>query len=394
MIATLNGKLGYGLDLPDDHVVFDPRKRHDFVFLFDASRCNPNGDPDNDNMPRQDFETRQGLMTSGAQKRKLRDFMAEVYGTGRDNNLEGRMNLYVKQKGLLGAEHKTVAVKFGKGSLSENQKNMRAFFWDVRMFGGVLAVGKEDVGETEVMDGLIEGSTGPDETPAPRMEKKAEGKKSGGVRKESILNGGQCVGCVSINTAETVEEIAPGLMSIVRTARVSNPEITNRLSDAQREEIESANKDRTATSSMPGNQAGAPYGLYHSTGQYFARLDKDELVTGEDLAVLWNGLQQMFQFSVSDARPAGSMRALGAWVFSHDHPLGNFPLHKLHNLIKIVRADADDPSGLPARQYSDYRVDLAWDSDGGPWKADEARLTKDGKEIGVTLTELYNDWRE
>ncbi len=50
---------------------FDPAKRHDFVFLFDATWCNPNGDPDNDNMPRQDLETR-GPVTSGALKRNPR----------------------------------------------------------------------------------------------------------------------------------------------------------------------------------------------------------------------------------------------------------------------------------------------------------------------------------
>lgn len=374
MNTALKSKLGYAIAFPDDHVIFDPAKRHDFVFLFDATRCNPNGDPDNDNMPRQDLETRVGLVTSGALKRKLRDFMAEVYGTARTNDESGRMNLYVKHKGLLKNEHQAVRAKFGKGTTEQNQKNMRAFYWDVRLFGGVLAVGKEDVAETEPLDGLVDAGS-PAETPAPEKDK-----GTGKVKKEDVLNGGQCVGCVSIDMAETVEVVTPGLMSIVRTARVDNP------ADAEDQDV--------AVSSMPGNSAILPYGLYRGSGQYFSTLDRFGQVTREDLAVLWNGLRQMFQFSVSDARPAGSMKSLGAWVFSHDHKLGNYPVHKLLQLIQPRRTEQSTATELPARGYLDYLVDLAWDDADTSWGVENGRLTREGRDIGVAVTELYNDWRD
>ena len=39
------------------------KNRYDFVFLFDVKDGNPNGDPEMDNQPRIDFETREGLVS-------------------------------------------------------------------------------------------------------------------------------------------------------------------------------------------------------------------------------------------------------------------------------------------------------------------------------------------
>ena len=49
--------------------------RYDFVFLFDIRNGNPNGDPDNGNMPRIDTETEHGLVTDVALKRKIRNYV-------------------------------------------------------------------------------------------------------------------------------------------------------------------------------------------------------------------------------------------------------------------------------------------------------------------------------
>jgi len=58
----------------------DPNKRHDFVYLFDVTNGNPNGDPDAGNLPRVDPETMHGLVTDVCIKRKIRDYMAGVLG--------------------------------------------------------------------------------------------------------------------------------------------------------------------------------------------------------------------------------------------------------------------------------------------------------------------------
>ena len=51
------------------------RNRYDFVFLYDVKDGNPNGDPDFDNQPRIDFETREGLVSDVCIKRKVRNYV-------------------------------------------------------------------------------------------------------------------------------------------------------------------------------------------------------------------------------------------------------------------------------------------------------------------------------
>src|SRR5438445_9888282 len=51
-------------------------ERHDIVLLFDATNCNPNGDPDTGNMPRLQPDTLKGLVTDVCLKRKIRNFFS------------------------------------------------------------------------------------------------------------------------------------------------------------------------------------------------------------------------------------------------------------------------------------------------------------------------------
>ena len=54
------------------------QNRYDFVYLFDVSNGNPNGDPDAGNLPRLDPETNRGLVTDVALKRKIRNYVGPV----------------------------------------------------------------------------------------------------------------------------------------------------------------------------------------------------------------------------------------------------------------------------------------------------------------------------
>lgn len=49
----------------------------DFLFLYEASGCNPNGDPDQENKPRMDYDTKTNLVTDVRLKRYLRDHLKE-----------------------------------------------------------------------------------------------------------------------------------------------------------------------------------------------------------------------------------------------------------------------------------------------------------------------------
>ncbi len=51
------------------------KNRYEFVYLFDVTNGNPNGDPDSGNAPRQDFETGKGLVTDVCLKRKIRNYV-------------------------------------------------------------------------------------------------------------------------------------------------------------------------------------------------------------------------------------------------------------------------------------------------------------------------------
>lgn len=47
----------------------------DFLFIFEAIQCNPNGDPDQENKPRMDYDTNTNLVTDTRIKRFIRDYL-------------------------------------------------------------------------------------------------------------------------------------------------------------------------------------------------------------------------------------------------------------------------------------------------------------------------------
>ncbi len=47
----------------------------DFLFVYEAIQCNPNGDPDQENKPRMDYDTGTNLVTDTRIKRFIRDFL-------------------------------------------------------------------------------------------------------------------------------------------------------------------------------------------------------------------------------------------------------------------------------------------------------------------------------
>ena len=74
--------------------------RYEFVYLFDVTNGNPNGDPDAGNMPRLDPETNQGLVTDVCLKRKIRNYVALE-----KENTQG-FAIYLQEKSVLNNQHK------------------------------------------------------------------------------------------------------------------------------------------------------------------------------------------------------------------------------------------------------------------------------------------------
>jgi CRISPR-associated protein Csh2 len=49
----------------------------DFLFIYEAINCNPNGDPDQENKPRMDYDTNTNLVTDTRLKRYIRDYLMQ-----------------------------------------------------------------------------------------------------------------------------------------------------------------------------------------------------------------------------------------------------------------------------------------------------------------------------
>ena len=57
------------------------KNRYEFMVLVEGKMCNPNGDPDMGNLPRQDSETGSGYITDVAFKRRIQNYVVDGYGT-------------------------------------------------------------------------------------------------------------------------------------------------------------------------------------------------------------------------------------------------------------------------------------------------------------------------
>ena len=77
--------------------------RYEFVYLFDVTNGNPNGDPDAGNLPRLDPETNQGLVTDVCLKRKIRNYI--VLEKSDADRVKAGYNIYVQEKSVLNAQN-------------------------------------------------------------------------------------------------------------------------------------------------------------------------------------------------------------------------------------------------------------------------------------------------
>ena len=119
-------------------------KRYDFIFVFDVTDANPNGDPDAGNLPRIDAETGQGLVTDVCLKRKIRNFVALT------KTSEPRHEIYFTDKAVLNNTHERAYEHVGEKPVSrrlpKDQKKAQALtdfmchnFFDIRTFGAVMS---------------------------------------------------------------------------------------------------------------------------------------------------------------------------------------------------------------------------------------------------------------
>lgn len=108
-------------------------KNSEILFIYEASLCNPNGDPDEENKPRIDVRTGRNLVTDVRLKRFFRDYIIRKYGSdyiwvtkikGRSVRADKRLKEVTKEE--------------------DREKVKRAVtsnFIDARLFGATIPIG-------------------------------------------------------------------------------------------------------------------------------------------------------------------------------------------------------------------------------------------------------------
>lgn len=114
------------------------KNRYDFVFLFDVKDGNPNGDPDMDNQPRIDFETREGLVSDVCIKRKIRNYIQLKVESG-ELKAEN-YDIFIRQGNILNDIIKENKEKAGK-DVKKGRLAMCDQYFDIRTFGAVMSTG-------------------------------------------------------------------------------------------------------------------------------------------------------------------------------------------------------------------------------------------------------------
>lgn len=270
------------------------QNRYEFVYFFDVTNGNPNGDPDAGNMPRLDPESSKGLVTDVSLKRKIRNYiqLSEENSPGYD--------IYVQEKSVLNQQNQkaydALEIKPEPKKLPKDQPKakevtdwMCANFFDVRAFGAVMT--------TEV-------------------------------------NSGQVRGPLQLAFAKSIDPIIPLEISITRMA------VTNE------KDLE---KERTM-----GRKHIVPYGLYRVHGFVSAKLAEKTGFSEGDLKKVWKALEMMFEHDHSAAR--GEMVGRSLIVFKHENALGNAPAHKLFERVTVERVNGEE--GTPASAFSDYNINF------------------------------------
>lgn len=112
------------------------KNRYDFVYLFDVKDGNPNGDPDQANLPRVDAENQDGLVTDVCIKRKVRNYVQLKHDLNKPNDI------FIRQGNILAP----IIDNTPGNTIPERQGNMCKDYYDIRAFGAVLSVGEKGAG--------------------------------------------------------------------------------------------------------------------------------------------------------------------------------------------------------------------------------------------------------
>ena len=331
-------------------------ERHDIALLFDATNCNPNGDPDTGNMPRLQPDTLRGLVTDVCLKRKVRNFFARHKTTGdlmgETDQPEGRYNLFIREGAVietmltdvpLGDRAKEIFKTYevdGKKLTDEDWKKATEKSKkkkddsnkdEAAKKGGKKEKNLSEYGDRAYRDALCEAY----------FDVRYFGAvvSTTGPLKGSFY--GQIRGPLQITFAESLDKILQLDFSITRCAVANEKEAAKKGDD-----------NRTM-----GRKHAVPYGLYRCHIHFSPAFAAKTGFTYGDLDNFLFALTRMmgdFGVDGSSARPGG-MRVVGLVDFQHSIALGNAPAHKLFALVQAKRIErkGEEASDFP-RDLNDY----------------------------------------
>lgn len=295
--------------------------RYEFMFLVEAAGCNPNGDPDMGNLPRQDEDTGLGYITDVALKRRIRDYIDDAYGTEEHMQILMQKGTSLSEKIAEGVLETNGIDKFPSNfvnnKVAETEAYMEDRYWDVRTFGGVLSTGR---------------------------------------------NAGQVRGAVQIAGSNfSIDPIQPKSITITRMCYIDK-EYSTLEEYKQAVQKHPDNEKRTM-----GTKQFIPYGLYLVRGSVSACIAQKTGFTTDDFDKLLEAITQMYNHGISSSKEG--MSVVGpVIIFKHigtqapeneeqnkkEGMLGCAPAHKLFSLLDIRKKDGV----LTPRQYKDYDVAL------------------------------------
>ncbi len=268
--------------------------RYDFIYFYEVTDGNPNGDPDAGNLPRIDPETNQGLVTDVCLKRKIRNYVAEIKKEAPE------YKIYIRDKAILNEQHEMAYtaknLKYEPKKLPRDEQKAREItkwmcdnFYDIRTFGAVMT--------TEV-------------------------------------NSGQVRGPIQLTFSRSIDPVISAEFAITRCA------VTNK---------KDAESERTI-----GRKFTIPYGLYRCHGFLNASLAEATGFSTKDLELFKEALNNMFEVDRSAAR--GLMSPVRCFAFKHERKTGNARADQLFSMVKAELKAEFAAENKPPRSHRDYSI--------------------------------------
>jgi CRISPR-associated protein Csd2 len=344
---TLNHNL---IKLPQGKKAIDAvDERHDIVLLFDATKANPNGDPDAGNMPRMQPDSLKGLVTDVCLKRKIRNFFSlytpegKALGAGK---ADPGYDIFIRENAVLqklmeAPQIEQTAKRIFTEKLGQNPES-----WDAK---------KKKAARKKAGDGGEEPAEATDAAPADEQKKRAyrdalcqsyfDLRAFGGViSTEGPLKSsfyGQVRGPIQFTFAESLDRVLQLDATITRCAVAS-----------EKERAQPASEDAEETGNRTiGRKSVIDYGLYRASVYVSAAFAHKTGFSYYDLDNFLFALLHMFR----DDNAAGrtGLRVVGLVDFQHATCLGNEQAHKLFDQVVVERTPESLTKEFPS-DLNDY----------------------------------------